>query len=414
MSVSQRTDVAPGSFSGDGGAIEGAPKRGGSGGSSSDLARVLAGCAVPGVLFVAAIVIGAMGLGEPWGIPALTTGAAGMLVTIAAVVVRQPAWSLFGLTVIGGMGCVWIGVEVGMQGGGGPAGWALIAAGTVGLLMTGVAMPIWWELRRRNGDAEMSGGGSNASAGAAVSDVVAPLLREIHTHTMLSDNAKRVLFRDHEVQMLREAIESDIECGDFNAGLTHCDALGDLFGFREEAEAYRSRILQIRDQEHDAKVRQALEQLDAHLERRDWATAYREAARIRRLYPDSHLVDHLEDRILRAREEHKADLEQKFLDAAQRDDAESAMEWLRELDRYLTPEEAGRLAEVAQGVVVKHRENLGAQFKIAVRNHEWTEAVYLGQSIIDEFPNSKMADEVRSVIDKLRARATQSPTAQMR
>ena len=76
-----------------------------------------------------------------------------------------------------------------------------------------------------------------------------------------------------------------------------------------------------------------------------------------------------------------------------------------------TVEEAERLAEVAQGVIVRHRENLGVQCKRAVNDQRWAEAARLGDTIISEFPNTQMAAEVRSMIDVLRTRATQAALA---
>ena len=86
------------------------------------------------------------------------------------------------------------------------------------------------------------------------------------------------------------------------------------------------------------------------------------------------------------------------------------MSLLKQLDRYLSREEAGRLAKVAEGVVVKHRENLGAQFKLAVNDRRWGEAARVGETIMAEFPNAKMAEEVRSMIDILQTRAGQPAT----
>jgi hypothetical protein len=225
---------------------------------------------------------------------------------------------------------------------------------------------------------------------------------------MLSDIAKRVLFRDQELDLLRRAIEEDISHGDYNAGLTLCDDMANLFGRREEAEAFRTRILQAGHAAYEARVRQALDQFDQILAARDWAGAHREAASIRRMYPGHELVEQLDQRILVARDDHKNELESHFLDAANRDDVEQAMSLLKELDRYLTREEAGRLAQAAQRVVSKHRDNLSVQFKLAVNEHRWSEAAQVGDVIVTEYPNTKMADEVRSMIDVLRVRASQA------
>jgi hypothetical protein len=239
---------------------------------------------------------------------------------------------------------------------------------------------------------------------------VGPIGRQIgsiHEHSMLSDNAKRVLFRDREMQLLRSAIEDDIARGDYNAAITLCDEMANLFGYRGEAEDYRSRIVQARREQYEFEVQAAVDQFEVSLGERNWAAVHQQAARIRRLYPESHLVGELDRRIQMARLEHKGELESRFLDAARREDVEMAMDLLKQLDLYLSREEAGRLTEVAEGVIVRHRDNLGAAFRSAVNEHRWREAAQLGETIIAEFPNTQMAAEVRSLLEVLRTRAGQ-------
>ncbi len=234
---------------------------------------------------------------------------------------------------------------------------------------------------------------------------------EIRENSMLSDNAKRVLFRDRELQMLRDAIEEDIARGDYNAAITLCEEMANLFGYRQEAETYRSRIAQAREQQYELEVQAAMDQFEASVEQRNWAAVYQQAARIRRLYPDSHLVDGLGERITQARDEHKHELETRFLEAAEQKDVGAAMGLLKQLDRYLTPEEAGRLTNVAEGVIVRHRDSLGTRFRATVGERRWAEAVRTGETIIAEFPNSQMAAEVRSMLEVLRTRAGQTTVA---
>jgi hypothetical protein len=233
-------------------------------------------------------------------------------------------------------------------------------------------------------------------------------VERIHEHSMLSDNAKRVLFREREMQLLRSAIEDDIARGDYNAAITLCEEMANLFGYREEAEAFRSRITQARQEQYEFEVQAAVDQFELSLGERNWASVHQQASRIRRLYPDSHIVDELDQRIQVARLEHKSELESRFLDAARREDVETAMGLLKQLDLYLGRDEAGRLTEVAEGVIMQHRENLGAAFRIAVNDHRWSEAAQLGATIIAEFPNTQMATEVRSMIEVLRTRAGQA------
>jgi hypothetical protein len=282
------------------------------------------------------------------------------------------------------------------------AGMVCLAAGLVGFMVVLATLPVAWLL---------AAGGDVAAARErrnAPDAVTERLLQQIQDNSMLSDNAKRVLFRDRELGMLRQAIEEDIARGDYNAGITLCDEMANLFGYREEAEAFRQRIQQAGQASFESKVRAAMNEFDAVLAARDWARAHREAGRIKRLYPNHHLVQDIDQRILAAREEHKRDLEAQFLEAVARDDLETSMALLKHLDRYLTREEAARLGPAAQGVVIKHRERLSNQFKQAVNDHHWSEAAQVGDLIIAEYPNTKMADEVRTMIDVLRVRASQA------
>jgi hypothetical protein len=234
------------------------------------------------------------------------------------------------------------------------------------------------------------------------------LLGQIHEHTMLTEGSKRVLYRPKELHLLRGAIEEDIAKGDHDAALTLCRTMAEEFGYREEAERFREVIESARRDRVDSMLRETMVALEETLTRRDWAAAHAEAGRVRRLFPESSVVLELDARIASAREEHKRQLRDRFLAAAEHGEVETAMALLRELDRYLTKAEAQQLQEVAAGVVSRHRENLSVQFNIAVRDRNWAEAVKAGNDIIAEFPNSKMADEVRSMLDVLRTRATQA------
>ena len=269
---------------------------------------------------------------------------------------------------------------------------ALTVGGGVGLVFVAAAAPLAILL---------AGTGGRLRGDATIRH----LLQSLRENSMLSDNAKRVLFRDRELQLLRNAIEDDIARGDYNAAITLCEEMSALFGQRQEAESFRSRIAQARAQQYELEVQAALDQFEASLEECSWAAVHQQASRLRRLYPDSHLVSGLDQRIEEARSRHKTDLEARFLEAADQDDPEAAMRLLKELDRYLSPDEAGRLSGVAQAVIHRHRDRLGSRFREAVSGHQWSEATQLGEAIVAEFPNTQMANEVRPMIEVMRARA---------
>lgn len=222
----------------------------------------------------------------------------------------------------------------------------------------------------------------------------------------LSDDARRVLNRSRERDLLRKAIEEDISAEDWDAAMVLVKELAERFGYRSDAEEFRTRIETARFQTVERRVDEAIRKLDGMIVQLRWDEARFEAARISRLYPDSPRVEGLRHRVEQARTRYKSELERRFLHAAEQHEVDDAMELLKELDNYLTESEAEPYREVAKGVIGKARENLGVQFKLAVQDRQWHIASAVGDRIIKEFPNSRMAQEIREMIDGIRERAS--------
>jgi hypothetical protein len=231
------------------------------------------------------------------------------------------------------------------------------------------------------------------------------LMRTMNDRMLISDTAKRLAYREQDRQAVRQLIESDIEKGEFDAAMVLVKELADTYGCKEEAEVYRERITQARSEQLGRRVDDAIAGLSAILAQHAWDKAMLEAEKIQRLYPDSPRVRTLAREVREAREQHKKDLEREFLRAAERDDVDRAMELLKELDHYLTEKEAIPFQETARGVIGKKRQNLGVQYKLAVADADFIRALQTAEQIIREFPNTKMADEVRAHLPVLRERA---------
>ncbi len=255
-----------------------------------------------GLWCASAIVAGAMNLTQEWGIATLVAGGSAAIALIAGIVLKSWLAALYGVLAITGAGTIAAGAVM-------DDGSSLIGAGLLGLLVVGSSLPI--ALHAKTPEAP-----SPSPSASRTDDLLAHILE----NSMLSDHAKRVLFRERELGLLRRAIDQDIGRGDYDAAITLCDEMANQFGYRKEAEAFRSTIDRARDEHYEAQVDTALTRLDALLTDRDWAAAHHEASRIRRLYPDSHIIDDLDGRIMRARAEHRKELETRFLDLAPRDD----------------------------------------------------------------------------------------------
>jgi hypothetical protein len=235
----------------------------------------------------------------------------------------------------------------------------------------------------------------------------APPWEALMESLQMSENAKRVLFRDRELELFRKTVQEDIERGEFHSALVLCEQMGTEFGAVEEAEQLRTQVNAIIHENHEGRIRNEISNLQQTLEECNWVQAYQDAAKLRRLFPDSPLLHGIEQRISNVRTEYRHRLEDRFLDAAKRDDIEQAMSLLRELDGYLTPDEARRFRETADNVITTYRESLGARFKMAVGDHRWKQAIEFGDEITRQFPNTKMAQEVLDMIDTIKERSTE-------
>lgn len=258
-----------------------------------------------------------------------------------------------------------------------------------------------------------SGEGAARGAGAIETDKLRAQIRRmtdavahLEETMILSDDARRALNRHKERELLRTAIEEDIQSGEYGAAMVLVRELAERFGFRADAESLREKIETARTRgEHD-RVRDAVAGLEELIAAHKWDQAYADASRIARLFPDSPLVDGLTHKVESAKQRYKIEIERRFLEAAQEERIEEAMDLLHEMDHVLTETEAERYREVARGVIGKARENLGVQFKLAVRDKAWDRAAAVGERIINEFPNSRMASEVREHLDAIRERAS--------
>ncbi|MEM7682074.1 MAG: hypothetical protein AAF288_08960 [Planctomycetota bacterium] len=237
------------------------------------------------------------------------------------------------------------------------------------------------------------------------------LLERISRRVMVSETGKRIAFRGEDIDLLRRTIQEDIEKQDFDAAMVLVGELSETFGYTEEAEKYREQLEVARQSQQEVKIRQAEAKLDEILARRDFDQASAEAKKLMRIFPESLEVQKLPQRVADAREGYKVDLERQFLEAAQREEVDRAMELMAELDQHLSDRDAEPFRETARGVIGKQRDNLGVQFKLAVHDREWLAAVRIGEQIIQQFPNTRMAAEVREHLDSLRRYAASQRAA---
>ena len=232
-------------------------------------------------------------------------------------------------------------------------------------------------------------------------------LAVIAENVQLSEAARSISHRSKERTVLRLAINDEIVRGDWEAAYSLVEQLEARHGYKNEAIRLRAEVDQSRRLSHERKLHEAIEAVTAHMEAHDWDRARREMDALLVSQPNNSEVQGLPKLFARKRDEHKRRLLKAWDESVQRNEIDRGITILKELDQYLTPNEAAALEESARGVFRARLHNLGVQFSIAVTERNWQEALRIAKQINDEFPNSRMAQEVRDRVHILNKRAAE-------
>ena len=239
------------------------------------------------------------------------------------------------------------------------------------------------------------------------------LLRKLREHTMLSESAKSVVYRKEERKLIQAAFDEELARENWDEAVVLVDEMIRRFGASTDLSELRGKVesSRILASERDLDAQVAV--LEEIISRGDWERAYQEAERISQTFPDSPRAMQLRSRVDEARLEAGHAIEEELRQSHADGDFTRAMELLKQLDHHLTESEAAPLADLARSVIAGFRDTVGEQFKTAVQNQDWSLAVNLGERIVEEFPSSKMAEEVRQLLVGLRAHLSEqqgSPT----
>lgn len=237
------------------------------------------------------------------------------------------------------------------------------------------------------------------------------LLNLISEQQLLSDRAKAVAFRDNDRDALRRAISEEIARGDWEAAESLVRDIEASFGYRQEAERFREEIASSRADAERKSISETMAVIDRYTRGEQWAEAMHEAQQLQTRFPNHPEVENLPLEVDNRREQHKQRLITSWHDAVARKDVDGSIEILKQLDLYLTPVEAESMQETARTVFKEKLNLLRLQFASAVQDHHWGEAVDLGDQIMRDFPNTRIAQEVREKMDALRQRAAEPQEA---
>jgi hypothetical protein len=285
-----------------------------------------------------------------------------------------------------------------------PADWTLLAAGCLSVIAVAVTWPIAWALA-----AAVAAQDSAEAMGERVSqrlDQMVTLMGRISDQQLLSDRARSVAFRDKDREAIRQAINEELAQGEWEAAFALADQFEKAFGSKTEADRFRGEINERRSEGMKKQIGEAMAIIDRHTRAEQWSAAVREAEKLASQLPNHPEVKRIPLEIENRRQTHKQQLMQTWHEASARHDWDGAIEILKQLDPYLTPAEAESMQETVRNIFKEKLNNLAGQFAMLVREHKWNEAIRVGDQIQGDFPNSRIAQEVKEKMVTLRQRAS--------
>jgi outer membrane protein assembly factor BamD (BamD/ComL family) len=233
------------------------------------------------------------------------------------------------------------------------------------------------------------------------------VVNQVNISTHVSEMAKVIAFRDNDMQTLRDAVFDKLQQKDFDSAYEIIDEITHKTGYKKLAEQLHLQADKYRDANDAERMNQIISHIEKHLDDHQWAKASAQIELLVKEYPTSDKALAMRQRLLEKKEERKKILLNAWDDAVRRQVTDRSIEILRELDQYLTPNEGLALQEGARDVFRTKLHNLGVQFALAVSGKQWARAVNTGEEIIHDFPNSRMAEEIREKLDALKINAGQ-------
>ena len=231
------------------------------------------------------------------------------------------------------------------------------------------------------------------------------VVNQVNISTHVSEMAKTIAFRDSDTQTLRDAVFDRLQQKDFESAYEIIDDIAHNTGYKKLADQLHVQADKYRDATDVERMNQMITYIEKHLEDHQWANASVQIERLIKEYPTNDKALAMRQRLVEKKEERKKLLLNAWDDAVKRQATDRSIEILRELDQYLTPNEGLALQEGARDVFRTKLHNLGVQFSLAISGKQWAKALSTGQEIILDFPNSRMAEEIREKLDALKTQA---------
>ena len=221
------------------------------------------------------------------------------------------------------------------------------------------------------------------------------LLTQISRHMCLSDSARQIAFGDIERMELAEAVLGKLHQRDFDTTFSMIESMARHTEHKALAKQLRATADKFRTATEEEQIEQIITHVQQLCNQCHWAQAQVKISKLLNGFPDSDKAKEVLKRYHQAKDKRKKDLLEAWDDAVKLQQTDRSLEILKELDLYLSPSEGLALQESASSVFRTKLHNLGMEFSLAVTEKNWQKALEAGDQIVADFPNSKMAHEIR-------------------
>lgn len=234
------------------------------------------------------------------------------------------------------------------------------------------------------------------------------LLLKIAQGTRVSDRAKEIIFRDSEEMEIGEAVLGKLHQHDFVAAQAMLDAMTGNPRYEDLAARLGQMADKYRTATEEGRISQIISHINGLMDKHLWTQAASQIENLLTMFSFSEKAKQMPVRLQEKKNLYKRKLLLEWDKAVRSKETDRSLEILKELDLYLTPAEALALQESASTVFKTKLHNLGVEFQMAVAEKNWSQALRAGKQIVQGFPNSRMAAEIRTKMDILQERARQA------
>ena len=231
------------------------------------------------------------------------------------------------------------------------------------------------------------------------------LLTRISQAAHLSDTAKEIVFRDSEQMELGEAVLTKLHQHEFDEAESMINAMSEYPKYKDLANRLKRMTVKYRSATEEGRVNQIIAHIEDLFEQKLWIQAAAQIENLLKTFSYSDKAKTMPARLRQRKDRQKRELLADWDLAVREKNTDRGLEILKELDMYLSPNEALALRESASSVFKTKLHNMGVEFSVAVAEQNWKKAFETGRDIVQNFPNSRMAAEIRSKLDILSERA---------